>query len=334
MINYYGKPYNPATAGTDPGYPVVTKSDVTETNFTRASVKEVYDFIVDDLTTAIPNLPSQTTHRLRMSKAGADGLLGKIYMFMGKFNDALPLLNAAITNLNAAAIPIRLYDYNVTFAPGGVFLPIGAMGPAYPTAQNNEEVVYAKQFSNGWAFFLNELVINPPTVALYSASDHRRKFYFNMPFPSGAPYPAGMLRRNGPSSTQVGVIIPELYLLRAECKARLNDLAGAKADVEALRIKRMPPADAPVPAAIASNQTALVKFILDERIREFAVQGFRWFDMRRLSVDPLFNSTINYTHVLYTTTGSTSTFTLRPERFVMRFPQKVIDQNPGMQNNP
>ena len=129
--------------------------------------------------------------------------------------------------------------------------------------------------------------------------------------------------------------MPDLYLLRAEVKARLNDLAGAKADVEALRIKRMPAANAPVPAAIASNQQELVKFILQERIREFALQGFRWFDMRRLSVDPTYSNTINTTHILYTSTGAVSqSFALRPERYVLRFSPKLMEQNPGMQNNP
>jgi len=96
----------------------------------------------------------------------------------------------------------------------------------------------------------------------------------------------------------------------------------------------MPSANAFVPEAIAGKQLALLNFILEERIREFALSGYRWFDMRRLSVDPLFKAT-TYTHTLYAATGSVAgTFTLKPERFVLRFPQKVMDQNPGMENNP
>ncbi len=333
LINYYGKPYNGTTSATDAGFPIITKADVTEKNFTRASVREVYDFIVNDLTTAIANLPLKTTHRLRMSRAAAEGLLGKVYMFMANFEGALPLLDAAFTDLTSSAIAVRLYDYNLAFAPGGSFLPMGLFGPRYPLAPDNEEIIYAKQFSNDWTFRFSEFVISPQTVTLFDDSDLRLKFYRNTPFPSGDPYPSGMLRRIGPTSTQFGVIVPDLYLLRAECKARLDDLAGAKNDVESLRIKRMPAVDAPVPESIASDKVALVTFILEERIREFAMQGYRWFDMRRLSVDPVFNTTINYTHTLYDTTGSTSTFALTPARFVLKFPQKIIDQNPGMQNN-
>jgi len=333
LINYFGKPYNQSTSATDPGFPIVKDADVTATRFTRASVKEVYDFIVNDLLTAIPNLPSKTTHRARMSKAAAEGLLGKVYLFMGKSNEALPQLNAALTDISNAEIPVRLYDYNVTFAPGGAFLPIGLFGPAYPSTPNIQESVFAKQGYNSWTFSASELVLSRQTVDLFDASDLRLKFYSKAAY-FGPDYPNGLLRKMGPSNLQYGVLVPDLYLLRAECKARLNDLPGAKTDLETLRKNRMPLANSNVPVAIAGQQLPLLKFIFDERIREFALMGYRWFDMRRQSVDPLFsNSTV--THTLYSATGGvTSTFTLKPERLVLRLPQKLMDENPGMQNNP
>ncbi|WP_158995637.1 RagB/SusD family nutrient uptake outer membrane protein [Mucilaginibacter sp. L196] len=333
LINYYGKPYAEATAATDPGFPIITVADVTQTKFVRASVKDMYDFIVSDLTSAIAALPAQTTFRSRMSKPAAEGLLAKVYMFMGKFSQALPLLNQSFTDMGNSTIPIALYNYNVTFATGGSFLPLGFFGPTYPSVVSNTENLYSKQAIDNWTFTNNELVISPATVALFGSSDLRLNFYANSAF-FGANYPGVLLRRVGPIEDQYGVVLPDLYLLRAECKARLGDLAGAKTDVETLRSNRMPAADASVPAATAGKQLSLLNFIFDERTREFAVQGYRWFDMRRLSVDPLFTGT-TYTHTLYSTSGSiTSTFALDPLRFTMRFPQTVIDENPGMENNP
>lgn len=334
LINYYGKPYNATTSATDPGFPIITKADVTETKFTRASVKDVYDFIVNDLTTAIPNLPAHISSRIRLARSTAEGILGKVYMFMGEFEKALPHLNASIGDLSASSIPVGLYDYNTTFAIGGEFLPIGLFGPSYPVVTSNKENLYAKQFINAWTFTNNELVVTSSTASLYGVSDLRLNFYSANAF-FGGPYPNGLLRRIGPIATHFGLTVPDLYLLRAECKARLNDLPGAVADVETLRKNRMPVADASVPAAIASEQVALTKFILDERIREFAVMGYRWFDMRRLSVDPVYGSTVNYTHTLYNEDGTVNaTYTLKPERLTMQLPRKVIAQNPGMENNP
>ena len=334
LINYYGKPYDAATAASDPGYPIIRVSNVTDNNFTRASVKEVYDFIVSDLQAAIPQLPARTTHRLRMSKSAGEALLGKVLMFMGKFDVAEPLLNAALNDLANADIRVRLYDYNVTFAPGGLFLPISIFGPTTPTAPNTEENIYAKQFINSLTFASSELVLHPDAAALFKPSDLRLKFYTTQPYPSGEVYAGGALRKAGPISSQIGVTVPDLYLLLAECRARNNDLTGAVNIAETFRKHRMPQQDAAIPTAIASDKIALVKFILEERVREFALLGYRWFDMRRLSVDADYKSTVKYTHTLFDQAGNTSTFTLRPERLVMRLPQLIINQNPGMQNNP
>jgi hypothetical protein len=115
--------------------------------------------------------------------------------------------------------------------------------------------------------------------------------------------------------------------------ARLGDTTTAIASLKTLRVKRMSTADAnAIPTGMTPLQ--LIQYVLNERIREFAMQGYRWFDMRRLSVDPLFSSN-TYTHTLYSTTGTVSaTYTLRPERFTLQFPSAVIAQNPGMENNP
>ncbi|MBF4464980.1 RagB/SusD family nutrient uptake outer membrane protein [Flavobacterium sp. LC2016-12] len=334
LINYYGKPYNDATAATDPGYPIVTDADVTLTAFNRGSVQQVYDFIIKDLTDAIPSLPTESTSRIRMTKAAAEGILGKVYVFMGRFDQALPHLNASIAGLSSGSIPLGLHNYNQTFASDGEFQPITIFGPTYPILPNDKEIVFGKQFVNSNTFFNNEFVLSPSAAALFGSSDLRLNFYSPSAF-FAEDYPIGMLRRVSPSNTQIGVIIPDLYLLRAECKARLNDLAGAVTDVETLRKNRMPLADMAVPSDAAGSQQPLVKFILEERIREFAVQGYRWFDMRRLSVDPVYKQTINFTHTLYDADGSVSeTYPLSEDRLVLKFPQKVINQNPGMENNP
>lgn len=334
LINYYGKPYDAASAVNDPGFPIIQNSDVTETTFIRASVQEVYDFIVEDLTASIKDLPEGPYHRLRMSKPTAEAILGKVYMHMGKFEEAEKMLSNSLQDITKAKIPVKLYDYNITFAPDGEFMPIGLFGPEYPSAPNIQESLYAKQFINYWSFTDSEIVITPHTQALYALTDLRLNFYSNAAF-MGDDYPSGLHRRTGPISNQIGMLLQDIYLMRAECLARLGDLESAVTDVELLRRHRMPQQYASVPAAIAINKEQLVQFILEERIREFAGLGYRWFDMRRLSVDPVYKSTVGYSHVLYTATGGISnTFTLKPERLVLRFPEKLIIQNPGMNNNP
>lgn len=332
LINYFGAPYTESSSETDPGFPIITEADVTATEFTRSSVKEVYDFILKDLNDAIVALPDKTTSRIRMSAAAAYGLLGKVYLFMGKYDLALSALESSFQKISNSDIPIELYDYNSVFAPGGEFLPISFFGPTTPSTINDKEVLYAKTFSNFW-ITSSEIVINSETKDLFSLTDQRLNFYSETPFPFGDPYPMDMLRRAGPLTSQFGVTLPDLYLLRAECYARSNDLSKAVKDVEELRKSRMSEAEAEIPSGIASDKMSLLNFILEERIREFASTGYRWFDMRRLSVDPLFDQQ-NYLHKLYDPEGNTTPFSLANERFVLKIPPKILLENPGMNDNP
>lgn len=335
LINYYGKPYTDASAATDPGFPIILNSDVTQTKFTRASVGEVYELILNDLTTAIPDLPKRLTHRLRASKSAGEGILAKAYIYMGKFDKALPLLESAIANIANAGIPVKLIDQNEAFAPGGIYLPLNPyIGPTNIPSIELMDNIYARHYPINISSFNNDLVLSKEASALFQEDDLRRNFMSRTPLFVAQEYPDGRLRRIGPMTVQIGVTLADLYLLRAECKARLNDLAGAKADVEFLRKNRMPAASVAVPANIASQRISLLKFILEERIREFAGQGYRWFDMRRLSVDPLF-SNVTYKHQVFDMDGKVvETFPLKPERFTLQLPPKVIDLNPGMENNP
>ena len=196
------------------------------------------------------------------------------------------------------------------------------------------KVFYNGSYS-GNQFANNGLVLDPKFAVLYGSTDWRLQFY-SANNPDGSPNPGGRLRKNGVTYSRCGLQLPDLLLLSAECKARNNDLSGAKTDVETLRKKRMPVADASVPSATATDQTALIKFIIDERVREFALEGARWFDMRRLSLDPLFSG-MTFTHTLYNDdAGNTSTlYTMdQPNRLTLQLPPYITAANPGMPNNP
>ena len=86
----------------------------------------------------------------------------------------------------------------------------------------------------------------------------------------------------------------------------------------------MPEADAIVSV---TTKDAMIRFILEERIREFAGTGLRWFDMRRLSLEGTYNNIDN------TRTYGTETFTLQNKRLTMKIPAKVLLLNPNMSDN-
>ncbi len=338
MVNYYGKPYLASTATTDLGIPLMKVADVTQTVFTRATVQEAYDLIIADLTEAIPNLSTRIVSRHRMSRAAAEAILAKVYVYMHQFEKALPLLNASIEHFSGSGVPVDMYDYNVAFAPQGEFMPIDAAigSPRRVRAAVDKEVVYLKEVPlNFYSFIFGGIVLNPQTGKLYNPADLRLKFLTKMTLQPLSFLPADMYRSYG-KYNNMGVNVPDIYLLKAECQSRTGDLVGAVEGLKAFRRKRMSNATAAdIPANIASDQIALTKFILEERIREFCVTGDRWWDMRRLSVDEIYKSTVGMVHHVYDTGGNiVKSYPLKPARLTLRFPQFIMDSTPGWPQNP
>ena len=336
LVNLYGKPYNAGTAATDPASPLFMTADVTQTTFTRATVKQLYDQIVADLNEAIPLLPETITNRARAAKPTAQALLGKVYVFMQQWDAALPLLQAFTNSLSRATIAVGLYDYHKEFSTNGTFLPIDPMnGPNRLYADMDKEVAYMRAASRLYAAGLDGVVVSASTVALFTGSDERLKFFSTQTWLTGMSYPSGMMRGWGQSYANMGVTVPDIYLLIAECKARLDQTAAAAEDIKNFRLTRVAAPDAPVPPAVANDKVALVKYILEERIRELALTGNRWLDMRRISVEPAYAGTVGNIHRVYDDFGKvTATYNMKPERLTLRFATYIMEANPNMSNNP
>jgi len=326
QVNYFAKPYLETTAAGDPGIPIVALSDAGASDFKRNTVKEVYDFIISELKAAIPDLPKQTVNRARLAKTGGHYILGLTYFWMRDYDNALIELNNARNTLPDITIPMGLYNYNTTM-PTWVTAGKPWLGASKHPAQTlSSENIYVKQISINWATSNNTVYLKTNVYGLYGTSDQRIKFFYNNSTTNTIPAPGlpGQ-QRNGPTSYNWGPSLPDLYLMIAECKARKGDLTGAKADLELLRKNRMSTTDAKVTII---TEEAMVKLILQERKREFAGTGWRWFDMRRLSNDPVYNN-IDGIHPLDGTE-----FVLKPDRLVLRIPPAILTMNPGMQDNP
>jgi len=332
FVNDFALPYKESSAASDLGVPIITTAEINKTGFKRATIKEVYDFILKDLNEALPNLAS-ISHPFKASAAAAEGLLARTYLLMGKHSEALSHVEAAF-KLLSGSFPVKLYDYNQTLAPNGEWQPVGFFGPSTPSMSEDKEVIF--MVNRGVFDFssANTFVTTPETGMSYDPSDFRLLFYSDTELFGSQIFPAGMKSITG-FGRNVGVGLADLYLMRAELRARANNLSGAVQDLETLRKNRMPVNVASVPVATAGNRQSLVKFILDERIREFALSGMRWWDMRRLSVDTEFSNTVKYTHKIYNANGAVvQTFALDPKRFALKFGEKLLAENPELIENP
>ena len=77
----------------------------------------------------------------------------------------------------------------------------------------------------------------------------------------------------------------EVLLMYAEAKIEQNELDASV--VEALNQVRQRAGQPAVEAAIQNDQDKLRQLVRRERVAELAMEGFRWFDIRRWDIAPI-----------------------------------------------
>lgn len=315
LVNTYAKPYNVATAGTDLGVPLLTVQTVSQ-KLNRASVQAIYNQIIADLTQAIPSLPVTQAYNTLPSKVSGYAELARCYLYLGDY------VNAGKYADEALALRSTLNDLSLlttTTAP-----------TTYPKRGVDPEILLSKTSSgNSLNFAPTVLKLSDEFLSLLGTKDQRYTLFtvpaarFSTTYTGRYFYKelvTGEVRNQGPS-------VPEMMLIRAEAFARAGDATNAMLWVNRLRIKRFLAADYVALTAADAND-ALVK-VIDERRREFFGTGLRWWDMRRLKNEALFQRT--YTRVF---NGVTTTLDPNSNRYVFPIAAVLRQLNPELEPNP
>lgn len=330
LVQFFGRPFNPATAATDLAIPLNLEASTGITSFTRATVQEVYNFILRELEESVPLLGTYTLHRQRLYRAAGFAILGRVYMLIHEYEKAVEALAQAKEALALTTIEIRFFDYQTEMATWQADRFTWEAGLGYPHNYdvNNTELIYNRNIvlGLGGIMYRPKVLIRPEYMALLVDGDLRREFYSRENLSN--------YRRDFRVQHNEGVCLPNLYLMYAESLARVGgagNLTKARELVTDLRRSRFAQGfDYSIPANVVT-QNDLIRFVVEERLREFMGTGHRWFDMRRLWNDPLFQDLKeNYTH----TDGVTTWRLIDENRLVFRIPPSVMLHNPGWANNP
>ena len=304
LLQVFAKPYAEATAAQDPGIVLKRSTDINERSV-RASVKESYEQVMADLREAADLLPEVPLYKTRPSKPAAFALLARTLLQMERYDEALTyadralslrgqLLDFNLLNPNAAN-PIPLFHAEVIFHSTMLALP----GTFYPAGK-----------------------VHPALLARYHPDDLRKTVLYRE-------RGSGDIEYRGSASGTIllfnGIATDELYLIRAECLARLGQGDVAMAALNTLLEKRWKTGTfTPLEAADAGQALDLV---LQERQKELPFRGLRWSDLRRLNRDSRYALTL--TRELE---GETVTLPPNDPRYVFPLPQKVIDISQMPQN--
>ena len=123
--------------------------------------------------------------------------------------------------------------------------------------------------------------------------------------------------------SNVGIGVPQLYTMYAECLARAGRLDEAAAVLLEFRDNRMDPGHEALPSDVSTKE-AMIRFAFEEAMREQIGFGTSWFDMKRIWNDPVFQCMKDY----YVHTVGNETYTLSQDRLYFQYPPSVTAWHP------
>lgn len=305
LVNTYGPQFDPASSNSEKAVPLLVKPELFS-SLDRSTVGQVYDQIVSDLKNALANDIQDTPEfNVLPSKRAVYALLARTYLYMGSYQLSLENAEKALEMQNT------LIDLK-TFASGY----------SYPVLIQNPEVIFSKTLLTTY----NGAPLSTELLNSFESNDLRYNYYTiagtNF-YPSHTGRGFGIATYSYTNGINVGVSVPEMYLIAAECYARLGQPQKAVDNLNILRAKRYKTGT--TYQVSATTNTEALNLVLAERQKEFIGRGFRWFDQKRLNLDPAFQKT-------YTRTFKGQTYTLAPnsDGYVFPINQNYIDLNPEL----
>lgn len=299
LVNLYADHYGVSDPNTQRGIPLSFLDVDLEKRNKPSTVAEVYTQILSDINegTALLTVAEQPKgYNYRFSKISAYGFAARVYLYMGDFAKAEEFAQKAL------AINGKLEDLNSATA----IMP-------YKFKSVESILAFEQTFTLDNA---SSLVASSSLVGLYTKDkDLRLTAFYRLS------YGDYKVKLGGGDDAKLGMRTAEFYLIVAEATARSNgDLTKAKDAVKTLLKNRLKPDYYTQRAAEIDGmgRVELVKAIFDERARELAFQGFRWFDLKRNGKPEIVK--------MYD--GQTHTLKQNDPRYVVRFPKDAIANNP------
>ena len=266
------------------GVPVTTTvvSPADAKNIARCSDEDMYNRLTEDLTEAIALLPEKRSKEVaRVTKIAAQALLAKVYLTFGKYPEAQKVLEDAMTDTGYGLMATTAQVFDIS-------------------NKMNKEIIFALYYNktndhgHGYWYSTNTNVLadvrnpTPEFKAIYSADDNRLNLINTYTKITNSLYAMTkwMDTYDAQFTQQVGNDFPllryaDVVLMYAEALGQQGNISGALTYLNKTR-KRAGLAE--LTEAEVADKKAFIQELADERGREFALEGQRWFDLVRLDI--------------------------------------------------
>jgi hypothetical protein len=299
LVTLFAKPYDPATAGADPGVPYVIKpQDNVFQTYNRGTVQSVYANIESDLTRGLSLIQDKiygTAPKFHFTLQAAHAFASRFYLFKQDYakvishasavfgtSDPASLIRNQVLNYATLQYAQLSFNYNLSSDPANILLQ---------ETQSNYFDNYAS-YRYGYGQGINSNFINASNVTggnygiiTYGATPQ----VFN--FPKWNPYNVGDTRSNVRYGTAPLFSMEEILMNRAEAYVRTANYAAAINDLNAWisrNVKAYNPASHNITTAKAASfyqlpvDLSLIEAALDFKRVTYMQEGLRWFDIIRL----------------------------------------------------
>lgn len=265
----------------------------------------VYQQIQQDLTQAIGFLPvsyaNNNNTRHRATRGAAQALMARMHLYTGNWTAAEASATEVISNNIYSLVP-----FETVVATKGSSESIFEI---FFDANNQNPVTFWYGRDNGGRY---EFGATPALWNAYSDNDLRR--VSSIREEEANTFVNYKYRDNTTGTDGVHVIrLAEVYLIRAEARARTSNFAGAAEDLQVVRRRAYD--DETLVVAPAATEEAAIDAILAERRLEFAFEGHRWHDLVR-------------------TGRATTVLNIAEYRTLMPIPLSATEVNANLTQNP
>lgn len=356
LTRIFGRPYTQG-AGNNAGVPILSETSA-DISPARSAVKEDYTAVLADLVKAASLMTVQKSN-IFASRQVAYALLSRVYLYMNDNLNAVRYADSVINSGRYTLLQGAAYSNYFSAVPEGNTETIfcirytktqdagfGAIGSMYYSGLGPDGTssitTPGGQGNTGWG----EIYASAQYVAALNKYPADLRHSFIAPYTIGGVLQLNKkLTPNTPMnyitkynfqegiatlSSPVYLRLAEMYLNRAEANAKLGNVQQALDDVNTIRTR----AGIPVLGMSDIAAVGILNSVLEERRLELAFEGHRAYDLFRNGL-PLIR---NYpgTHSLNNTPSTNIMQTVLPSApgVVFYIPQKEIDNNPKLTQNP
>lgn len=270
LVRIWAQPYGYTADNSHLGVVIKDKTELEVKP--RATVGEVYNFIIGDLNAAIASLPEANGNYAK--KDAAKALLAKVYFQMNRFGDVRTLCDELIPKYSLDDTLNRFYNARTSTETIFAFVSSGVNDNRASGFINNFRIVNP---SNPPAYRLSRAMY---LSAVADTADQRSKLYAI--FNAGTETETYGIHKFDYDFLSTPILyLTQLKLMRAEALAQLGlNLSQAIGDINDIRRRAYGSNSYDIPSGISA--TDIIAACRSERRKEFPCEGDRVQELKRI----------------------------------------------------